>query len=98
MTTTNPDDIRFPIEEAQSIVKDLCTEAFESASGTKRSIEYQNGFRDGALERLAEGGITGTMFQPPYKEGTCEFDAWDAGHEEGDNAACAFQIVFIEDN
>ncbi len=97
MTDRNPDDIRFPVTDAQAIVKDLCKEAFESG-GVKRSIEYQNGFRDGALERLSEGRVTDTMFQPPYKEGTCEFDAWDAGHEEGDNAACAFQIVFIEDN
>lgn len=96
MNESNPDDIRFPIETATAITNDLVKEAFEK--GKARSQEYQNGFRDGALDRLAEGRANEPIFRPPYKEGTCQFDAWDAGRNEGDTAACAFQLVYMEDN
>jgi hypothetical protein len=43
-----------------------------------RSEEYRRGVRDALAFRLE-----GRRIQTPYKVGTCQFDAWRAGIDEG---------------
>lgn len=90
-----PEDIRFTPERATAVASDLFTDAFMS-SRDARSEEYKSGFRAAAFNRLLAADFTHLYVKAAFPKGSCQLDAWFSGYDEGQLAACSFQIHFLD--